>query len=82
MNESGDVKAANSTEIRTIIGQCDDDLVMQILGVGGTYDEVLEAYTWLTSDDYLHRRLHRSPSGRAAQIFEILESALPEPERR
>jgi hypothetical protein len=44
-------------------------------------DEVLEAQSWLSSDDYLHRRLRHTLSGRAAEVFALLEAELPEPDR-
>jgi len=74
-----DFTPATASEIRAIIGPCDDDLLANILRSEATRDEVLEAHTWLMSDDYIQRRLHHSLRGRAAQVFEILESELPEP---
>jgi hypothetical protein len=74
-------KAATASEIRGIIGAADDSLVAGIAAVGATRDEVLAAHTWLTSDDYLHRALHHTLSGRAAQVLDILEAELPEPDR-
>jgi hypothetical protein len=74
-------KAATADQIRAIIGPCDDDLVIKIVDLAATTAEVLEAHTWLMSDDYLHRRLHHSLRGRVAQVFDILESELPERDR-
>ncbi|HXE16903.1 MAG TPA: hypothetical protein VN632_06725 [Stellaceae bacterium] len=74
-------KAATVDEVRAIIGPCDDDLAIKIMDLAATPAEVLEAHTWLMSDDYLHRRLHHSLRGRAADVFDILESELPEPDR-
>ena len=73
--------AATGSEIRAIIGSCDDELVIKILDLAATPGEVLEAHTWLMSDDYLHRRLHHSLTGRAAQVFDVLDSELPEADR-
>jgi hypothetical protein len=74
-------RAATAGEIRAIIGPCDDDLVIKIVDLAATPPEVLQAQTWLMSDGYVHRRLHHSLCGRAAQVFDILESELPERDR-
>ncbi len=77
---SKDPKPATANEIRAILGPSDDSVIVEILKVGPTYDEVLEAYAWLASDDYLHRRLHHNLHGRAAEVFDILEAEMPEPD--
>jgi hypothetical protein len=69
---------ATTHEIREIIGQWDDDILARIAAIGATKEEVLEAFAWLNSDDYLHRKLHHGLSGRPALVFEILEATLPE----
>lgn len=82
MTDTGNNAPATAREIRAIIGPNDDELVTRIVDLGATRDEILEAHTWLMSDDYLHRQLHHSLRGRAALVFDLLESALPEPDRR
>jgi hypothetical protein len=74
-------RPATAAEIREILGPVDDQVVSSILRVEATPSEVLEAQTWLASDDYLHRQLHHTLSGRAAEVFDILESELPEVDR-
>ena len=69
---------ATAGEIRQILGALDDSVVIAILGLGATLEEVREAQAWFTSDDYLHRTLHHQLSGRAAEVFRILEEQLPE----
>lgn len=71
-------KAATAGEIRAIVGPLEDSVIAAITAVGATREEILEAQTWLASDDCLHRALHHSLSGRAAAIFDILEAELPE----
>jgi hypothetical protein len=73
--------AATASEIRDIVGALDDSVIAGINALGATREEVLEAQAWLTSDDYLHRELQHSLHGRAAQVFDILEAELPEPDR-
>lgn len=76
-----EVRPANASEIREIVGPLDDTIITSILQLGATQGEILEAQAWLTSDDYLHRELRHALQGRAAQVFEILEAELPEPDR-
>lgn len=73
---------ATANEVRAIIGPCDDEIVAGVVATGATRDEVLEALAWLASDDYLHRKLHHSLSGRAADVFDVLEARWPEENRR
>ncbi len=75
-----DSKPATASEIHAVLGPSDENLVIDILKVGATYDEILEAYAWIASDDYLHRKLQHNLHGRAAEVFSILEAELPEPD--
>jgi hypothetical protein len=75
-------RAATASEIRDIVGEFDDSVIAGILSLGATRDEVFDAQAWLGSDDYLYRQLGHSLQGRAAQVFDILEDELPEPDRR
>lgn len=81
MKGEQDRRAATATEIRDIVGPLDDAVMTSIVAVGATREEVLEAKTWLASDDYLHRELHHTLQGRAAEIVDILDAELPEPDR-
>lgn len=74
-------EAATASEIRDIVGALDDSVIASIVALGATRNELLEAQAWFTSDDYLHRELHHSLHGRAAQVFDILEAELREPDR-
>ena len=46
---------------------------LEVLGVGATREELEEAFAWLNADDVLGRQLHRQPSGRVAELCEILQ---------
>ncbi|XUW90490.1 hypothetical protein OH764_26350 [Burkholderia sp. M6-3] len=69
---------ATANEIRQIIGPFEDDVVIKILDVQPTATDVLSAFTWLRSDEFLQRRLEHELHGRAARVFEILEREYPE----
>jgi hypothetical protein len=74
-------KGATASEVREIVGTLDDSVIASIVALDATRDEILEAQTWLASDDYLHRELHHSLQGRAAQVFDLLEAELPDPDQ-
>lgn len=67
-------------EVIEIVGALDDGTIAKIVATGATAAEVLEAHTWLSSDDYLHRRLHRAPRGAVAELCRILEEEMRPPE--
>jgi hypothetical protein len=69
---------ASANDIREIIGPFEDDVVVKILDVHPTSAEVLDAYTWLRSDEHLQRRLAHELHGRTARVFEILEQEYPD----
>ena len=73
---------ATLQDIRDIVGPCDDDFLASIVALGATREEVLEAFVWLSSDDYLHRKLRHSLTGRPALVFDLLEAKFPENNRR
>jgi hypothetical protein len=77
MAELDSDRPAKGHEVREILGPLDDPVVTAILGVGATPSEVMEAYAWLSADDQLRRERHRTISGRAAQVWRILEAELP-----
>lgn len=72
-------RPATASEIVEIMGRLDDAVIAAILKTEATRDEVLEAYAWLSADDYLHRERHRTIHGRTAAVYRILEAELPPP---
>ena len=66
--------AATASEIRATLGPAEDDLIIEVLAIGPTGAEVLDAYAWLRADDRLPGH---EPHGRTARVFEILQAALP-----
>ena len=79
MTQHPEADKASAREIRETVGDLDDETILEILAIGPTCAELVAAQTWLTSDDYLHRALHHNLDGKAALVFQILESQLPEP---
>jgi hypothetical protein len=73
-------RPVTAAEVIEIVGRLEDGAVAKIVATGATASEVLEANTWLSSDDYLHRRLRRAPQGTVAEVCRILEEELRPPE--
>ena len=60
-------------QIIDIVGRLDDDRVAEIIDTGATEAELMEAYSWTTSDGVTSAAGDRhSLSGRVALVFEIL----------
>jgi hypothetical protein len=68
----------SSEELRKIIGRARDDRTTAILATGATAAQVTEAFTWLTSDEYLGGGLQRPLNGLVAQVYEILKPEWPD----
>ncbi|MDR3515821.1 MAG: hypothetical protein P4M00_08395 [Azospirillaceae bacterium] len=61
-----------------ICGRLEDMRVATIIATGASPRELMEARTWLGSDDYLGGDLGRSQSGRVARLVELLRADEPE----
>jgi hypothetical protein len=75
-------RPATAAEIIEIVGPLDDAAVMRIVETEATAAEVLEAYTWATTDDQIGTELERGPRGVVARVYEILKNEEPEPDER
>lgn len=60
-------------DVIEVLGPVDDDVIVEVLAIGATREELEEAFAWLNADDVLGRQLHRQPSGRVAELCEILQ---------
>jgi hypothetical protein len=65
---------ASASEIRRIIGDVDDAVVLRILETGASTAEILEAFQWTTADDGLGTDLGHARKGVAGEVYEILQS--------
>ncbi|WP_207478153.1 hypothetical protein [Arenibaculum pallidiluteum] len=61
-------------QVIEICGRLDDMRIAAIIGTGADTAELMEARTWLNSDDYLATALKRSVSGRVARLVELLRA--------
>jgi hypothetical protein len=60
-------------DVRRIVGRISDDRITAIIAAGATQADVVEAFTWLSSDEYLAGGLERPLSGVVAEVYEILK---------
>lgn len=61
-------------QVIEICGRLDDMRIARIIASGATPAELMEARTWLASDDYLAGDLGRQPTGRVALLVELLRA--------
>ncbi len=60
-------------QVIDIVGRLDDMKMALIIATGATPAELMEARTWLHSDDYLGGDLGRSQAGRVGRLVELLK---------
>ncbi len=65
-----------------IVGRLDDSRIAEIIATGASPAELMEAFTWLSSDEYLGRQLNHYLRGRVAKLYEILAADQPEDDER
>jgi hypothetical protein len=70
----------SAQEIREIVGRLSDDRVAAIQATKATAAEVLEAFTWLSSDEYAGGRHQPPVTGVVAEVYDILKPDLLEAE--
>lgn len=70
--------ALTRDQVYEICGRMDDMRVANIIGTGASAQELMEARTWLASDDMLGQDLKRMPSGRVARLVELLRADEPD----
>jgi hypothetical protein len=73
MDQSLGTPRVTPTEVAEIAGELSESATAQILATGATAAELIEAITWMSSDDYLHRALHHAPAGIVATLCDIIE---------
>jgi hypothetical protein len=70
----------SAEEIREIVGRLSDDRIAAIQATKATAAEVVEAFTWLSSDEYAGGRHQPPVTGVVAEVYDILKPELPEVE--
>jgi hypothetical protein len=69
-------------EAKALLGPADDLTLAEVLDVGATRAELVEAWSWVENDEAMLNEGRPIPSGRVARLIEILkdreEEELPE----
>ena len=67
-------------DVMTMLGPLDDAVVAGIIATGATVEELAEARAWLINDEALINSGKPLPSGRVADILEIMAAQEQEEE--
>lgn len=73
--------AMTAHEITALIGPADEQLLSDIISVGATADDLAQAWAWVNSDDVLVDAGRPLPTGKIAELIDLLEDIDDEPER-
>jgi hypothetical protein len=63
-------------DVRAVLGPVDDSLVAEVLAIGASREELVEAYAWITNDEAPMNVGRPLASGRVAQLIDVLEAAV------
>src|SRR4051812_39375833 len=73
--EESAMPSLTKNDIVAMLGEADDDLIVQLIGTGATQAELAEAYAWLRSDEALVNEGRPLPCGQVGTLVEILQTA-------
>jgi len=63
----------SAKEVMDLLGPVDEVLVTEIVATGASRSELAEAWAWVNSDEALVGEGRHLPSGRVAQLIDLLE---------
>jgi hypothetical protein len=66
--------ALTHEQVTSVLGPIDDVLAAEVLATGATLEELEAAFAWLNADEALVNDHQPMPTGRVAQLIEILSS--------
>jgi len=64
--------ALSHNEIVATIGPVDESLIAEIVAIDPSTQELLQAWTWIGADEALINEGRPLPSGKVAQLIELL----------
>lgn len=74
--------ALTHEQVVEVVGDIGDDRIVEIIATGAALDELVEAFAWLSEDDYLGATLERDRSGTVGRLIDILTADEPEGDER
>ncbi|EAQ36908.1 hypothetical protein NB311A_07158 [Nitrobacter sp. Nb-311A] len=73
--------ALTRDDVLSVIGPADEILVTEIIATEATIEELTQAWAWLNNDEALINEGRALPSGRTAELVELLTPQDDEEER-
>jgi hypothetical protein len=73
--------ALTRDDVRSVIGPADETLVTEIIATKATTEELTHAWAWANNDEALINEGRPLPSGRTAELVELLTPQDDEEER-
>lgn len=61
-------------QITSVLGPIDDVLAAEVLATGASLEELEAAFAWINADEALVNDLRPMPTGKVAQLIEILSA--------
>ncbi|CAN7326734.1 hypothetical protein [Bosea sp. LjRoot237] len=72
--------AMSSADVTATLGPVDETLVAEIIATGATRDDLAQAWYWLNCDDALIKAGRPLPSGKVAELADLLSPERDEPD--
>jgi hypothetical protein len=59
-------------DVRSVVGPADEVMIADVIATQATLEELSQAWAWVNSDEALINAGRRLPSGRTAELVELL----------
>lgn len=69
-------------DVVAVLGPVDETLVAQVIATGANAQELARAWAWVNSEEALIGEGRRLPSGKVAELIDLLSPGEDEPEDR
>lgn len=67
-------------DVTAILGPVDDALIAEIMSTGATREDLAQAWVWLNGDEALINEGRPLPSGKVAELVDLLSPDKDDPE--
>lgn len=64
--------ALTREDVTSVLGPVDETVAAEVMATGASLAELEEAWAWINADEALVNELRPLPSGRVAQLIDIL----------
>lgn len=66
-------------DVVSILGPTDRTVINDVIGTGASVEELVEAWGWISNDEAMVNEGRHLPSGRVAELIDLLSSPEAEP---